>query len=361
MSSTPETRPSLLIRVRDPADRAAWQEFVEIYRPVILRLAQRKGMQAADADDIAQEVLTAVAKAVERWEHDPKRAKFRTWLQRVANNAILDALARAKPDRAAGGSSVQAVILDPHQRVVYFRELVSDRVTAIDFKGNPIFEKHGVAASALAVDMKTANLWCLCGHTLGRGETTVLNREGREIAKYPIDGCDIAYDSHDDAFWIVGKRAMKVNRRGEILCEGPSAVWTFVSIASNPRNGSVWIAQRKHPDLSRSINQLLLLDRKGRTLRKVELGEQDPMGVACDPRTGMAWAVIRGNGLLRVPLEGKPLPPLDFPATSIAIGDETGQIWIGTEKEVLRLDKDGKPVASYALGRPSSQSWISAR
>ena len=110
MSSTPETRPSLLIRVRDPADHAAWLEFVEIYRPVILRLAQHKGMQAADADDIAQEVLAAVAKAVERWEHDPKRAKFRTWLQRVANNAILDALARAKPGRAAGGSSAQAAL-----------------------------------------------------------------------------------------------------------------------------------------------------------------------------------------------------------------------------------------------------------
>jgi hypothetical protein len=37
MCSAPETRPSLLIRVRDPADQAAWQEFVEIYRPVILR------------------------------------------------------------------------------------------------------------------------------------------------------------------------------------------------------------------------------------------------------------------------------------------------------------------------------------
>jgi len=116
MSPAPETRPSLLIRVRDPADRAAWQEFVEIYRPVILRLAQHKGMQAADADDIAQEVLTAVAKAVERWEHDPKRAKFRTWLQRVANNAILDALARAKPDRAAGGSSVQAALTQEESR-----------------------------------------------------------------------------------------------------------------------------------------------------------------------------------------------------------------------------------------------------
>ncbi len=116
MSSAPETRPSLLIRVRDPADRAAWQEFVEIYRPVILRLAQRKAMQAADAEDIAQEVLTVVAKAVEQWEHDPQRAKFRTWLHRVANNAILNALSRGKPDRGAGGPSLQAALNQKESR-----------------------------------------------------------------------------------------------------------------------------------------------------------------------------------------------------------------------------------------------------
>jgi len=110
MTSTPDTRHSLLIRVRDPADHAAWREFVEIYRPLILRLAWQKGMQAADAEDVAQEVLSAVAKAVEQRAHDPKRAKFRTWLNRVANNAILDALTRRKPDRASGDSALQAVL-----------------------------------------------------------------------------------------------------------------------------------------------------------------------------------------------------------------------------------------------------------
>ena len=66
MNSTPETRASLLIRVRDPADQTAWHEFVEIYRPIILRLARQKGMQDADADDVAQQVLVAVAQAVEQ-------------------------------------------------------------------------------------------------------------------------------------------------------------------------------------------------------------------------------------------------------------------------------------------------------
>jgi RNA polymerase sigma factor (sigma-70 family) len=110
MTSTPETRPSLLIRVRDPADDAAWREFVEIYRPVILRLAQQKGMQAADAEDVAQEVLAAVAKAIADREHDPKRARFGTWLHRVAYNAIADALTRRKLDRGSGDSALHAVL-----------------------------------------------------------------------------------------------------------------------------------------------------------------------------------------------------------------------------------------------------------
>lgn len=110
MNATPETRESLLIRVRDPADQAAWREFVDIYRPVIMRLARRRGMQDADADDVAQRVLVSIAKAVEQREHDPERARFRTWLNRVAHNAILNTLTRGKPDRGSGDSAIQAVL-----------------------------------------------------------------------------------------------------------------------------------------------------------------------------------------------------------------------------------------------------------
>ena len=43
MKSVPDTRESLLIRLSNPADEAAWREFLEIYRPVIYRLACRVG------------------------------------------------------------------------------------------------------------------------------------------------------------------------------------------------------------------------------------------------------------------------------------------------------------------------------
>jgi RNA polymerase sigma-70 factor (ECF subfamily) len=71
-------------------------------------------MQPADAEDVAQRVLAAVAKAAQQREHDPRRAKFRTWLGRVAHNAILNALARARPDRGSGDSALLAV-LNQHQ------------------------------------------------------------------------------------------------------------------------------------------------------------------------------------------------------------------------------------------------------
>ena len=108
MSQPPETRPSLLIRVRDASDAVAWEEFTEIYRPVIYRLARSKGMQDADAEDLAQQVLVAVSQAIGRWEPDDDRARFRTWLRRVAHNAILNALSRGTPERPGAGSELLA-------------------------------------------------------------------------------------------------------------------------------------------------------------------------------------------------------------------------------------------------------------
>jgi RNA polymerase sigma factor (sigma-70 family) len=110
MSASPETRASLLVRLKDQADDEAWCEFTEIYRPVIYRLACRRGLQHADAEDLVQQVLAAVARAIDRWETDPQQARFRTWLLRVATNAVINALARGKPDRGSGESGMQDVL-----------------------------------------------------------------------------------------------------------------------------------------------------------------------------------------------------------------------------------------------------------
>lgn len=106
MHEFPETRDSLLLQIRDPSDRESWYEFAAIYRPIVYRMARRRGLQDADAQDLAQRVLLSVADAISDWESDPQRARFRNWLSRVARNEIVDAFRRIRPDAGKGGTTV---------------------------------------------------------------------------------------------------------------------------------------------------------------------------------------------------------------------------------------------------------------
>lgn len=101
----PETSDSLLIRVSDLNDRAAWERFVAIYRPVVYRIGRRAGLQDSDAEDLAQQVMESVAKAIPNWERDPRKGGFRAWLNRVARNALISMLRSGNHDAAIGGSA----------------------------------------------------------------------------------------------------------------------------------------------------------------------------------------------------------------------------------------------------------------
>ena len=105
MDNWPETSESLILRLNNQRDVAAWNEFLAIYRPVVLRMALRRGLERADADDLAQRVFLSVARKVGDWESHNAETRFRNWLGRIARNAILNELTWAKPDRATGAGA----------------------------------------------------------------------------------------------------------------------------------------------------------------------------------------------------------------------------------------------------------------
>ena len=102
----PLTSVSLLSRLRKPGDDAAWRTFVDLYTPLIYRYCQRRGLQDADAKDVAQEVLTQVSQAIRTFKYDPARGRFRGWLGAVVSNAIARHAARlGRAGRGQGNAS----------------------------------------------------------------------------------------------------------------------------------------------------------------------------------------------------------------------------------------------------------------
>lgn len=82
------TRPSLLLRIRDPQDEQSWQVFVELYGPLIHRYARNLRLQEADAADVCQEVLSQVARSIRGFQYQPERGRFRDWLGTVTRNRV---------------------------------------------------------------------------------------------------------------------------------------------------------------------------------------------------------------------------------------------------------------------------------
>jgi RNA polymerase sigma-70 factor (ECF subfamily) len=107
MADFPVTRASLLVRLRDPRDETAWRDFVHLYAPLVYGYARKQGLQEADAADLCQEVLGAVAGAIRRLEYDPRRGAFRNWLFTIVRRRLCDW--RAAPANRLLGSGDTAV------------------------------------------------------------------------------------------------------------------------------------------------------------------------------------------------------------------------------------------------------------
>jgi RNA polymerase sigma factor (sigma-70 family) len=86
MGDAPITRPSLLIRIRDPKDAEAWSQFVDLYGPVVYQFSRKRGLQDADAADLTQTVLQALSREIRRWDYDTRRGLFRGWLFALVRN-----------------------------------------------------------------------------------------------------------------------------------------------------------------------------------------------------------------------------------------------------------------------------------
>lgn len=88
MSSSETTSASLLAQLWTFRNEQAWDIFVDRYRPLMLEWCARRGIQDADAEEIAQTVLLKLRIAMKRgFTYDPQK-RFRSYLRRVVDNEV---------------------------------------------------------------------------------------------------------------------------------------------------------------------------------------------------------------------------------------------------------------------------------
>ena len=102
------THLTLLLRLRDRSDKLSWDEFHERYGELLYRYARGRGAPHPDAEDIVQEVEMSLFKAMDGFEYDVRRGRFRGYLR----SAVVHALARQASKHAREHAGFDPAALD---------------------------------------------------------------------------------------------------------------------------------------------------------------------------------------------------------------------------------------------------------
>ncbi len=95
------TRTSLLRRLKQWEDQESWRDFFNTYWKLIYGAAIKAGLNDADAQDVVQDTVVAVAKKLEDFKYDPALDSFKGWLLYLTRKRI--ALHYRKRERDRGG------------------------------------------------------------------------------------------------------------------------------------------------------------------------------------------------------------------------------------------------------------------
>jgi RNA polymerase sigma factor (sigma-70 family) len=93
------TRVSLLNRLKRWDDQESWRQFFNTYWKLIYAAAARSGLNDAEAQDVVQETVIAVAKKMETFQYDPAADSFKGWLYYLTRKRIAMQFRRRARDR----------------------------------------------------------------------------------------------------------------------------------------------------------------------------------------------------------------------------------------------------------------------
>src|ERR1051326_113545 len=98
--SSVHTRASLLSRLRKTESSDAWGEFYQLDTGLIRNFALGAGLIEAEAEEVVQETMIAVARHLPEFQYNPKVCRFKTWLLNQTAWRIKDQI-KVRPKQAS--------------------------------------------------------------------------------------------------------------------------------------------------------------------------------------------------------------------------------------------------------------------
>jgi RNA polymerase sigma-70 factor (ECF subfamily) len=153
------THTTLLNRLSNGVDPAAWKEFHERYNDLLRGFAYRYGLQQADCDDIVQEVLLALSRTMPGFEYDPSRGKFRSYLKTLTIRTVFQILRQKSSQKTLEDvdSAIEHAMTDPDTEAMWEAEWRHHHVRRAMARLESEFnEKDRMAFSLYAVKNRSA-------------------------------------------------------------------------------------------------------------------------------------------------------------------------------------------------------------
>ena len=90
------TRITLIEKIKDTANNCAWEDFVAVYKSMIINWATYMGCSQSMAEDVFQESIISLLRNLEKFEYNPTKGRFRGYLKTLVTRRVKDAFRRKK-------------------------------------------------------------------------------------------------------------------------------------------------------------------------------------------------------------------------------------------------------------------------
>jgi len=274
----------------------------------------------------------------------------------------------------------RAVSVSEDGRFFVVCENVANKITAYDLKtGDEMWSLTGGFTSAAAARDVTYVL--TSDKTIYGDGILAIDSEGNIVKQSKdIQGFDIVVDPNANCLWLVGRDIKKCNMDLQVIQTIDPIGWCAVSIDYGT-DGSAWVVEREHEDVSGSQNRLLNISPKCEVLQNIPLNDLSPKCVRVNKSDGSVW--ITGNrGRYKKSLSFRKWPP-SWQSTYRNIGPEThkyslegklllkimhgghtididssdGSVWIADQTSLLHYSSEGRKLHTFD-NVSNDQKWI---